>query len=193
MGATHKTLPGPSCSLIMTNNLKTANIIEQKINPMYIRNTQMHQVMSLIYTLLEIEYFGKDYARLTIKNAQELSEKLFKNGINVLNPEKGFTSTHQLFIHCPEKEMKSFYENCAYYNITLNFKTKKLFSYSGIRIGTQAISRFNWGTEEIVVIAEILSILYYNPKAYQNTELDKIICQKIKQLKNKKKICFTFD
>lgn len=192
MGATHKTLPGPSCSLIMTNNIKLANIIEKKINPMYIRNTQMHQVMSLIYTLLEIENFGEEYAKRTIENAQILSEKLCKNGINVLNQEQGFTSTHQLFIHCPEETMMSFYENCEYYNITLNFKTKKLFGYSGIRIGTQAISRYNWKTEEINLISEILIILYNNPKAYLNNNLNRIIKGKIKKLQDKKEIFFTF-
>lgn len=193
MGATHKTLPGPSCSLIMTNNLRLANIIEKKINPMYIRNTQMHQIMSLICALLEIESFGEKYAKRTIENAQILSEKLFINGINVLNQEKGFTSTHQLFIHCSEEKMMSFYENCEYYNITLNFKTKKLFGYSGIRIGTQAISRFNWNTEEINRIAEILIILYNQPKVFLNINLDRMIRGKIKQLQDKKKIFFTFD
>lgn len=193
MGATHKTLPGPSCSLIMTNNLELAKIIEQRINPMYIRNTQMHQVMSLIFTLLETESFGNEYAIRTINNARILGETLFVNGLNVLNQEKNFTSTHQLFIHCSEEKMMSFYENCVYYNITLNFKTKKLFGYSGIRIGTQAISRFNWNTEEISIIAKILMILYNQPKVFQNIELDKMIREKIKHLQNKKKIFFTFD
>ena len=193
MGATHKTLPGPSCSLIMTNNLRLANVIEKKINPMYIRNTQMHQVMSLIYTLLEIESFGEEYAKRTIENAQILSEKLHANGIKVLNQKKGFTSTHQVFIHCSEEKMMSFYENCEYYNITLNFKTKKLFGYSGIRIGTQAISRFNWSTEEINRIAEILIILYNQPKVFLNINLDKMIRETIRQLQDKKRIFFTFD
>ena len=192
MGATHKTLPGPSCSLIMTNNMKLANQFEHKINPTYIRNTQMHHVMSLIHTLLEVECFGEEYAKLTVTNAKMLGQLLFERGINVLNKENDFTSTHQLFIHCDEKRMKQFYENCSYYNITLNFKTKKLFGYSGIRIGTQAISRFNWKFEEIVMLSEILNILYNTPQVYNDTEKDETIRNLINILQNKKDVHFTF-
>ena len=40
MGATHKTLPGPTCGLIMTNNLKLARQFDTLINPDYLRNSQ---------------------------------------------------------------------------------------------------------------------------------------------------------
>ena len=54
MGATHKTLPGPTCGLIMTNNLKLAQQFDTLINPDYLRNSQLHHIFSLILTLMEI-------------------------------------------------------------------------------------------------------------------------------------------
>ena len=65
MGATHKTIPGPSCGLIMTQNKRLATTFDNKINPTFIRNTQLNEKLSLICTLLEMKYFGKDYATLT--------------------------------------------------------------------------------------------------------------------------------
>lgn len=121
MGATHKTIPGPSCALIMTQNMDIAWKIEKRINPMYLRNTQMHQKMSLILTLLELECFGKEYALSTIATAKTLANLLAREGFNVLNKERGCTDTHQIHITCPKTQMEYFYDNCTYYNITLNF------------------------------------------------------------------------
>ena len=55
MGATHKTLPGPTCGLIMTNNLDLAHQFDTLINPDYLRNSQLHHIFSLILTLMELE------------------------------------------------------------------------------------------------------------------------------------------
>ena len=86
-----------------------------------------------------------------------------------------------------------FYNNCDYYNITLNFKTKKVFNNYGIRIGTQEISRYDWGDSELLILAEILKCLYEYPKAYLNNEIDTYVNNKIKLLLPLKKIRFTFD
>lgn len=192
MGATHKTLPGPSCSLIMTKNLKMAELVEEKINPMYIRNTQMHQNISLIFTLLEQEYFGNAYGCKIIENAQSLSNKLTQQGICVLNGKNNYTQTHQIFITCSLQEMNEFYDNCCHYNITLNYKTKRLFGEAGIRIGTQEISRYNWTDYELNLLAEILVFLMKNPQAYLDKANDSFITDRLDYLISKKEIGFTF-
>jgi glycine hydroxymethyltransferase len=193
MGATHKTIPGPSCGLIMTQNTSLASTFDHKINPIYIRNTQLNEKLSLIFTLLEIKQFGREYAKLTIQNARKLASILSEQGFHVLNKNNNFTNTHQIFISCDENHMVEFYNNCDYYNITLNFKTKKVFNNYGIRIGTQEISRYDWGDSELLILAEILKCLYEYPKAYLNNEIDTYVNNKIKLLLPLKKIRFTFD
>ena len=61
MGATHKTLPGPTCGLIMTNNLELARQFDTLINPDYLRNSQLHHIFSLILTLMELEILFCNY------------------------------------------------------------------------------------------------------------------------------------
>lgn len=191
MGATHKTLAGPTASLIMTRNLKLANKIEKLINPTYLRNTQMHQKISLLFALLESEYFGEDYSNLILNNARTLGNKLNEVGFDILNKSQGISKTHQIFFSCPFEEMNSFYENCDYYNISLNYKTKKLFNYSGIRIGVQEISRYNWHEEELNCITELLSLMRM-PQVYQNKSKNQQIENIIELLVCKKNIDFTF-
>lgn len=192
MGATHKTIPGPSCSLIMTKNIQLAETIEKKINPMYLRNTQMHQKMSLIFALLEIEYFGKQYGEMILQNSKLLAKLLASNGFDVLNTANDYTSTHQIHITCSKEKMESFYDNCTYYNITVNFKTKKSFRESGIRIGTQEISRYGWGRCEIEKLSKLLTILMDIPKAYESPDIDKDIKALILSLLQQKNIHYIF-
>lgn len=74
MGATHKTLPGPTCGLIMTNNLKLAQQFDTLINPDYLRNSQLHHIFSLILTLMELEIYGEKYCNAVINNANILAQ-----------------------------------------------------------------------------------------------------------------------
>jgi glycine hydroxymethyltransferase len=192
MGDTHKTIPGPTCALIMMQNMELARKIENKINPMYLRNTQMHQKMSLILTLLEMEYFGQQYVSKTIENAQILASNLSKRGFNVLNHANGYTRTHQIHFSCTKNEMNYFYDNCTFYNVTLNFKTKRLFDCSGIRIGTQEVSRYNWGEDDMKALSEILYAFMQTPRLYEKKEQTHYIQQKLNALTQKKEIHFTF-
>lgn len=192
MGATHKTIPGPSCALIMTQNLALAQKIEKKINPTFIRNTQMHQKMSLILTLLEMEYFGKEYSRAIIDNAQTLARILAQKGFHVLNRQNGYTQTHQIHITCSPEQMYSFYDNCTYYNVTLNFKTKKLFNNAGIRLGTQEISRYGWDKDVLQTLGALLDIFMKNPCVYKLKGQARTVQSMIESLIDKKEIHFTF-
>ena len=192
MGATHKTIPGPSCALIMTRNLSLAKKFEAKINPMYIRNTQMHQKMSLILTLLEMEFFGKEYSQKIIDNSRTLASILAQKGFHVLNQENGYTQTHQVHFACSEEQMHYFYDNCNYYNVTLNFKTKKLFKYAGIRIGTQEISRYGWQTEDLQILGELLDIFMQYPCIYKTEANARVAQDIINRLMIKKHTNYTF-
>ena len=156
VGGTHKTIPGPTKGLILTQNMEIAKLIDTKINPIYLRNTQMHQVLSLLFTLKELEFFGYEYSKNIVANSQFLGEELYKLGFNVISKNGIYSKTHQIFIEMKPEELKTFYNDCIYYNITVNEKFKKLFNYSGIRIGVQEISRYNWDKKKIIEIAQLL-------------------------------------
>ena len=187
MGATHKTLPGPTCGLIMTNNIELAGEFDTLINPDYLRNSQLHHIFSLILTLMETEIYGHQYGSNIIKNANTLADILEKYNFTVLKASSEYTYTHQIFISMPEDDAKKFYDKCLDYGISINLRNKNLYKTCGLRIGTQEISRYGWADAEMNLIAEILRDIRDNDTFSQD------ISQKINSLSSKKEICFTID
>lgn len=171
IGGSHKTLPAPSCGLIMTNNVVYKKKLQRRITPDYLRNTQPNHSASLLLALIEQEKCGRDYQQLVVNIANALGYKLSRLGFKVanINPEV-FTFTHQLFILMNKEETDSFYMTAKHYNITLNKKHKKLFNDDGIRIGTQQIARYNWNKFEI----ELLAQLFYSIKLKKHSEIKSI-------------------
>lgn len=187
LGGTHKTIPGVTKAIILTNNDELAVEIDKNINPNYIRNTQLHHVASLFYTLLEVEAFGEQYAKAMILNANYLGQKLESYGFNVAKvKDDEYTRTHQLFIKMKPDEMETFFERCLYYNVTLNKKNKPLYSGAGIRLGIQEITRYGWKLEELDILSKILYLIHF--QSYNSNEIVGLI----NEIKNKKIIQYTF-
>lgn len=187
MGATHKTLPGPTCGLIMTNNLKLAHRFDALINPDYLRNSQLHHIFSLILTLMELEIYGQPYCSAIINNANILADALAKYSFDILSIPPKYTYTHQLFISMLEADAKKFYGKCLDYGVSINFRNKPLYKTCGLRIGTQEISRYGWKDAEMITIAEILRDIR------DNNQFSQDISNKINKISANKKICFTME
>lgn len=187
MGATHKTLPGPTCGLIMTNNLELANSFDTMINPDYLRNSQLHHILSLILSLMELEIYGTNYCNSIVNNANNLALALANYNFDVIKIAPQYTYTHQIFISMQENDAITFYNNCENYGVSLNLRNKQLYKTCGLRIGTQEISRFGWNQKEISSIAEILRDIRDEKHFSQD------IYNKINKLSANKKVCYTFD
>jgi glycine hydroxymethyltransferase len=185
-GGTHKTFPGPACGLIMTNNDKIHLKLETTINPIYIRHTQMHQKVSLLFTLCEFENFGTAYQEHIVELSNELGKKLAGLGMNVAEYEKKYSKTHQVFIKTDEETMDRIYENSTRYGITLNKKRKRLFSGYGIRLGTQEIARYNWPIEAMEDVAKIIKLI--SQKQQDSLKVNDLLSRL-----PEKNIQFTFD
>jgi len=156
-GGTHKTFPGPACGLIMTNSNDLHDRLERTINPIYIRHTQMHQKVSLLFSLIEFEIFGEDYERHIVELSNELGKQLDDLGFDVGRiSENEYSRTHELFIYLEKDVMERVYNNSKRLGITLNKKQKKLFKGYGIRLGTQEIARYGWPKESMKDVAGII-------------------------------------
>ena len=158
-GGTHKTLPGPASGLILTNDESLHCKIEHNINPTFLRHTQMHQVISLLFSLLEVECYGSEYATAIVKTSNQLGSQLAQHGFRLGETLSGYSETHQLFIFCEHEEMLRINHNAIQNGITLNKKEKSLFNGSGIRLGTQEIARYGWTGQTLSRISEIMAML----------------------------------
>lgn len=187
MGATHKTLPGPTCGLIMTNNLDLANQFDTLINPDYLRNSQLHHIFSLILTLMELEIYGEQYCFSVINNANFLATELVKYNFDIIKVAPKYTYTHQIFISMLENDARKFYNKCLDYGVSINLRNKELYKTCGLRVGTQEISRYGWNEKEMFTIAKILRDIRDNEYFSQD------ISDRINKISLNKKICYTFD
>lgn len=158
-GGTHKTFPGPASGLIMTNEKYLHDLMEKNINPKYLRNSQMHQKICLLFSLLEFEEYGSKYMSHMIHCSNYLGRKLRDYGFDIADWHGQISSTHQIFIRCSKEEMDLMYENAYKCEVTLNKKYKDLFFGYGIRLGTQEIARYDWNDETINKIAYVVKEL----------------------------------
>ena len=187
MGATHKTLPGPTCGLIMTNNLKLAQQFDTLINPDYLRNSQLHHIFSLILTLMELEIYGEKYCNAVINNANILGNILTTYDFKVIKVLHQYTYTHQIFLSMPQNSAEKFYNRCLDYGVSINYRNKYIYKTCGLRIGTQEISRYGWDNAEMLIIAEILRDIRDNNSFSQD------ISDRINILSTKKQLCYTIE
>ena len=159
IGGTHKTLPGPTSGLILTNNSNLHTKINTRINPIFLRNTKMHQIVSLLFTLLEFEFFGKSYMDHLLKCTKILSQKLEYINLPVAKRRGQYSNTHQIFLNTTYDGMNTIWNNAINCCVSLNKKEKSLFNGHGIRIGTQEIARYGWEEDELSIISRIISQL----------------------------------
>lgn len=155
-GGTHKTFPGPASGLIMTNEKRLHDLMETSINPKFLRHSQMHQKISLLFALLEFEKFGTAYMSHMVHCSNYLGAKLKEAGYDIADCNGVISKTHQIFIRCSKDEMDTIYNNAYKCEVTLNKKHKGLFYGYGIRLGTQEIARYDWNDSALDTVAEII-------------------------------------
>jgi glycine hydroxymethyltransferase len=159
-GSTHKTFPGPQHGIIFTTRA-LADAIDDAVFPGTVSNHHLHHVAGLAVTLVEMLEFGKAYAQQTIENAKTLGEALYNQGFNVLCPEKEFTESHQIVLDVGRASALAVALEEA--NIIAN---KNLLPWddhnapenpSGIRFGTQELTRLGMKESEMKVVAGLVA------------------------------------
>ena len=179
-GGTHKTLPGPTCGLVMTNDKSLAVKSDSLINPDYLRNIQINNVTGLLLALIEQEAYAETYQKSIVDTANMLGAMLENRGFGVARLSDGrYSRTHQIFILTDRETSERIYLNAVRFNVTLNKKHKALFRNDGIRLGVQEIARYGWGESELELLSEVLYKLAYR---YDD---DDMAC-KIRELSSKK-------
>ncbi|MDR3223166.1 MAG: serine hydroxymethyltransferase [Methanobrevibacter sp.] len=159
-GSTHKTFPGPQGGIILSK-VEHSKKIDDAVFPGVVSNHHLHHVAGLGIATAEMLEFGQDYAKQIIKNAKAFGMALHELGFDVLCEDLGFTESHQIVLDMSKVGKASIlakeFENN---NIILN---KNLIPHdnvnnsddpSGIRLGTQEVTRRGMKESEMSEIAE---------------------------------------
>ncbi len=170
VGSTHKTLPGPQGGIIFTTN-ELKHTMDTAVFPGVVSNHHLHHVAGLGIACAEMLEFGKDYADQTIKNSKKLAECLYDLDFNVLCPDLDFTESHQLVMDIKSKGSSSeISQNLEANNIIVNKNllpwdgATKTNEPSGIRLGTQEITRRGLKESEMEVVANLINDVVVHKK-----------------------------
>lgn len=173
---THKTLRGPRGGIILTNDEELAKKINSAVFPGQQGGPLMHIIAAKAVAFKEaLSPEFRDYANQIVKNAKAMSEALLARNVNLVS---GGTDNHLMLIDLrgtgiTGKELQLRLDDC---NITANkntipFDPEKPFITSGVRIGTPAVTTRGMKEEDMVEIADLISICIFD---YENRK-DEVI------------------
>lgn len=179
---THKTLRGPRGGLILCKE-EYAKIIDKSIFPGIQGGPLMHVIAAKAVCLGEaLKPEFKDYAKQVIANAKVLSERLMENGFNIVS---GGTDNHLMLVdlrpmHITGKELETRLDEVG---VTCNknaipFDPEKPGVASGIRLGTPAVTTRGMVEEDMVEIADIITLIakdYEGNKAEAAERVKKLV------------------
>ncbi|MHB1439892.1 MAG: serine hydroxymethyltransferase [Cuniculiplasma sp.] len=169
-GSTHKTLPGPQHGIVVGNtDEKTWKKVQKGVFPGVLSNHHLNTMAALGVTMAEMLDYGEAYAQEIINNARTLAEELYSMGMGVLAEKNGFTRSHTLVADVRKfgggKEVAEKLERC---NIILNKNlipvdhNKNSQEPSGIRIGTQEITRIGFNRNDVKELADLMMKILQN-------------------------------
>lgn len=193
--STHKTFPGPQGGLALTNIEKIYKAYKKVIFPVFVSNHHLHRLAATAITALEMKYFGEAYADQIIRNSKRLAESLHDNGFRVLGEKNGFTETHQVVLDVKEYGGGAkVAEKLERANIIVNKNMipgdtpEMVKTPSGLRLGTQELTRWGMKESEMEYIAELFKRIIINEEPVNK------IREEVKEFRaNYLKIHYTFD
>jgi len=166
-GSTHKTLPGPQGGVILSDHkgdTEEDRRFLRKLNfgvfPGVTSSYHLHHVAAKAIAFAEHLQFGREYARQTIKNAQKLGEALYERNFDVFGEKLGFTKSHQLLVRIGKGKGKLASSRLMEAGIITNMNMvpgdKDPLNPSGIRLGTQELTRVGMKEEEMEQVADFI-------------------------------------
>ena len=181
--STHKTFQGPQGGVVIgSKNLSEEDRqkVETAIFPGIMSNTHIHRFPALAITALEMNEFGRDYARQVVRNAKTLAESLYDKGFEVLCPELGFTESHQIIVNVKRfgggKPVSELLEEsniiCNKMALPTDRPQDATQNPSGIRLGVQELTRWGMKEEEMRRIAELFKKSIMEGKNVKNEVIE---------------------
>jgi len=163
--STHKTLAGPQHGMLLSWE-KYSEKLKEVAFPGLVSNHHLHSVAGVAIALAEAMAFYKEYARDIVRNSKALAQALHSNGVDVLYEQKGFTESHIVLAdvtrYMDGREAEERLEQAGIIlNRNLIPKDYKLKTDhrrpSGIRMGTQEVTRLGMGESEMKHIADLIT------------------------------------
>jgi len=162
--STHKTFPGPQGGVILSSEEEKFGPASKGIFPWFVSNHHLHRLPALAVTALEMKSQGHAYASQVVRNAKRLAEALAAQGFTVVGEKLGYTRSHQVALDVRSlgggaKAARLLEEA----NIIVNKNMlpwdspESVNNPSGLRLGTQEMTRFGMMEGDMDAVAEFMA------------------------------------
>ena len=163
-GSTHKTLPGPQHGILLAEprDEKMAKRLLRGVFPGVVSNHHLHAMAALGVTLAEHLEFGRTYADQVVRNARALGQALYERGVHVVCEHLGFTRSHALAVDVAEHGGGA--------DVALRLERANIIANknlmpddtspvrpSGIRLGSQELTRLGMRESHMAEVAELVA------------------------------------
>ena len=186
-GSTHKTFFGPQRGVILTN-IGPGHPFEEfwqfaasRTFPGHVSNHHLGTLLGLLGATYEMIRYRGEYQPQVIGNARTFANALAERGLAIEgDPDNGFTDTHQVLVRgAPGTggEMAACLErNNIITNPQAFYDDASFAAASGIRLGTQEMTRFGMNATDFEELAGLLArILLERNAAATGTRRDEVI------------------
>ena len=154
---THKTLPGPQKGMIAFRDREFGENANSIITDSLYSSPHLHHLIALSTTILEMQTFGKEYARQVIANSNALGKAFVDLGYSVRKANTGrYSENHQVHVFIENLgDDIALYQKLVDNNISTNFD-RLLGPDLFMRLGTQEVTRRGMKEGEMRQIAIFL-------------------------------------
>jgi glycine hydroxymethyltransferase len=156
-GSTHKTLFGPQGGIMLTNDRKIADAIEQGLHWKTLDNAHWNRIACLAQVLLEVKNYGSQYAEQLVANSKALASALDNRNFPVQCGDRDYTESHQVGLDA--KEVSTALGCETFEEVAKKLEEADIIIDCVGRLGTCEMTRFGMREKEMVVIAELITRL----------------------------------
>ncbi|WP_051401038.1 serine hydroxymethyltransferase [Desulfurococcus amylolyticus] len=170
--STHKTFPGPQGGVFATSNEEDYKEMGKVVFPMFVSNHHLHRLAAMAVTAIEMKLWGSEYARQVVRNAKALAEALASEGFKVVMESKGYTTSHQVVVDVAElgrgTKVAKLLED-AHIIVNKNMlpwdRPEDVKDPSGLRLGTQELTRWGMKEGEMKEIARLMKMVVIDKRS----------------------------
>lgn len=156
--STYKSFGGPPGGLVVTDDARIAEAVDRAAFPRMTANYDASRLAALAVAEAEVLAFWDAYADSCLANARALAEALAAEGFDVAASDRGYTQSHHVAVDVSDlRGGRGAARRLEPGRILLSEIAlpwdRPGDPASGIRMGTQEVSRWGLGPEEMIRIA----------------------------------------
>jgi glycine hydroxymethyltransferase len=152
-GSTHKSFPGPQGGLLLTDREDLFRQIDPALVWRIFDNAHWNRIAALGQTLLELERWGKEYARTIVENSRALARALDERNLPIAAEARGYTASHQILI---DRDALRERHRVGPAILARRWEEQRLLTDLVGRLGTAEVTRLGLRPPDMERIAELL-------------------------------------